>query len=178
MFRANRYRIEDVTLKFPRRMENIAKAEPVPKPDILFGAYLNRATVDSDVYESQDPGIFSLDHHAMSGLTAQEFSEISCGALGEQFCFPTVAIERKSDSGSVHFAENQLLGSLCCIYESQHIAKRRFDENLPHLGLGIVNVGNWVELWGCWPRNLRGTVSPCLLVCLLCQERCVCMAYL
>ena len=165
IFHSNRYRIEDVTLKFPRRVEKVAKALIAPKPDILFGAYLNRATVDSDVYESQDSGIFSLDHHTMSLLTAQEISEISCGAIGEQFCFPTVAIERKSDSGSVYFTENRLLGSLCCIYESQHIAKLRFDENLPHLALGIVNVGNCVELWGCWPRSPRGAVSPCFLVC-------------
>lgn len=165
IFHSNGYRIEDVTLKFPRRLENVAEALIAPKPDILFGTYLNRATVDSDVYESQEPGIFSLDHHTMSVLTAQEFSEISCGAIDEQFCFPTVAIQRKSDSGSSYFAENQLLGLLCCIYESQHIAKWRFDENLPHLALGLVNVGNWVELWGCWPKNPPETVSPCLLVC-------------
>ena len=152
-------------------MEKVAKALTAPKPDILFGAYLNRATVESDVYESQDPGIFSLDHRTMSALSAQEFSEIACGAVGEQFCFPTVAIERKSDSGSAYFAENQLLGSLCCIYESQRIAKRRFDENLPHLALGIVNVGNWVELWGCWPRNLPEKVSPHLLrVLIMCRQ--------
>ena len=101
IFHSNGYRIEDVTFKFPRRLENVAEALTAPKPDILFGTYLNRATVDSDVYESQEPGIFSLDHHTMSVLTAQEFSEISCGAIGEQFCFPTVAIQRKSDSGSV-----------------------------------------------------------------------------
>ena len=65
MFHSNRYRIEDVTLKFPSRMENVAEALIAPKPDILFGAYLNRATVDSDVYESQDPGIFSLNQQAI-----------------------------------------------------------------------------------------------------------------
>jgi len=107
----------------------------------------------------------------LTALSAQEFSEIACGAVGEKFCFPTVAIERQSDSGSTYFAENQLLGSLLCIYESQRIAKRRFDENLPHLALGIVNAGNWVELWGCWPRNLTDKVSPHLLrVLIMCRQ--------
>ena len=164
-FPADRFRIEDVTLKFPTRMAKVAEVLTPPKPDVLFGAYLNRATVESDVYESQDPGIFSLDHHTMDTLSAQEVSEIACGAVGEQFCFPTVGIECKNDSSSARLAENHLLGSLRCICELQYIAKRRFDENLPHLALRIASVGKWVELWGCWPRNHPGNVSSQLLLC-------------
>jgi hypothetical protein len=82
--------------------------------------------------------MFPLNHHAICVLSAQEFSEIAYGAVGEQFCFPTVAIEWKSGSGSGYFTENQLLGSLYCIYESHHIAKWRFSENPLQLALGML----------------------------------------
>ena len=147
-------------MKFPKKLEKVAKALTAPKPDILFGAYINRATLKLDMYEYQDPGIYFINHHDLEeALSAQEFSEIGCGAIGEQFCFPTVAIERKSDSESLFFAQNQLLGSLCCIYESQKIARRHFAPDLPLLAIGFVNVGNNVEVWGMWPMVIREKVS-------------------
>jgi hypothetical protein len=36
------------------------------------------------------------------------------------------------------------------MHEAQAIVQRKIDKNLPAIALGIVNVGNWVELWGCW----------------------------
>jgi hypothetical protein len=140
-------------------MTKVAKALTAPKPDVLFGAYFSRASVELCASKSKDPGIFSLDHRTMEAHSSQEFSEITCGAVGERFCFPTVAIGCKSDSDSVYHAQNDLLGSLCCIYESQYIAKR-----LPHPALGIVSVANWVELWGCWSGNYLGKVSSHLLL--------------
>jgi hypothetical protein len=147
-------------LEFPKKLEKAAKALIAPKPDILFGAYINRAILKLHMYEYQDPGIYFINHHDLEKeLSAQEFSEIGCGAIGEQFCFPTVAIVRKSDSGSLFFVQNQLLCSLCCIYESQRIARRHFSPDLPCLAIGIVNVGNHVEVWGMWPAALGDRVS-------------------
>jgi hypothetical protein len=140
-------------LKFPKKFEKATKSLIAPKPDILFGAYLNQATLKLDTYEYQDPGIYFIDHHDLEKiLSSQEFSEIGCGALGEQFCFPTIAIERKNDSGSLFLAQNQLLGALCCIYEAQRIAKLHFSSTLPHLAIGIVNVGHNIEVWAMWPN--------------------------
>ena len=131
-----------------------------PKPDILFGAYINRANLTPDMYGYQDPGIYFINHHDLEkALSIQEFSEIGCGAIGEQFCFPIVAIERKSDSESLYFAQNQLLGSLCCIYASQKIATRYFSPDLPRLAIGIVNIGNNVEVWAMWPKAIDDKVS-------------------
>ena len=146
-------RIQDVTLNFPKKFEKAANSLTAPKPDIVFGAYINRATLKLDMYEYQDPGVYFINHHDLvKSLSSQEFSEIGCGAIGEQFCFPTVAIERKSDSGSLFFAQNQLLGALCCIYEAQKIARLHFSSTLPHLAIGIVNVGHNVEVWAMWPN--------------------------
>jgi hypothetical protein len=146
-------------LKFPKRFETAAKSLTVPKPDILFGAYINRATLKLDMDEYQDPGIYFINPRDLEKvLSAQEFSEIGCGAIGERFCFPTVAIERTSDSGSLYFAQNQLLGSLCCIYQAQKIARGHFSPTLPHLAMGIVNVGHNIEVWAMWPKIVRDKV--------------------
>jgi len=48
---------------------------------------------------------------------------------------------------SLNHAENQLLGALLCMLDSQKIAKARIDNELPVLPLGFANVGNWVSFW-------------------------------
>jgi hypothetical protein len=131
-------------------MKQVSKSLGAPKPDTLFGSYLNRGTLMTHIYGTGRPGIFSIDHQLVKHLSPVELSEVACGALGEQFCFPLFVVERKSDSGALFHAQNQLLGSLSCMYEAQAIVQRKFDKNLPAIALGIVNVGNWVELWGCW----------------------------
>jgi len=107
-------------------------------------------TKPSQCGDYQD-SIFHLDQDWLARLTRRDFAEISCGAASQLFCFPTFTIERKSDSGSSYVAQNQLLGSLLCIYESMKVSHRHIDKNLPVMALGLVNVGNWVELWGLWP---------------------------
>jgi hypothetical protein len=50
------------------------------------------------VYENQDPGIYFINHHhhhLETALSGQEFLEIGCGAIGEQFCFPTLRLSGK-----------------------------------------------------------------------------------
>jgi hypothetical protein len=153
IFSLSLFRMGDVTLKFPKKFEKAAKSLTAPKPDVLFGAYINRASAKLNRRKSKDPGIYSIHHFDLEKvLSAQEYSEIGCGATGERFCFPTVAIERKSDSGSLYFVQNQLLGSLCCIYEAQKIARLHFSPTLPHLAIGIANVGHNIEVWAMWPK--------------------------
>lgn len=104
--------------------------------------------------------MFSLDHRRLCPLLSMsELLDLSCGTIGEGFCFPTLVIESKSDCVPLYYAQNQILGALRCIFEAQTIAKRKVDKTLPVLPLGIVNVGNWIEFWACWPSGTAENVS-------------------
>ena len=146
--------MEDVQLKFPAAISAIAKTLIAPKPDVIFGSRLDASQYIDPVYKNEPPSVYSLDGERVQSIfTVSEFSDISCGAIGDKFCFPTFTIERKSDSGSCFFAQNQLFGTFRCILEAQTIAKRRINNSLPVLALGLVNVGNWTEFWGAWPSE-------------------------
>ena len=135
-----------------------------PKPDILYGSSINRSNLVSEFFEDRPLSKFSLDHHRLRQMmTLTELLEAGCGATGENFCFPTFVVERKSDCGPLYHAENQLLGALRCMLDAQKIAKARVHNELPVLPLGIVNVGNWVSFWACWPNESREGVSSIAL---------------
>ena len=162
--------MEDVNLKFPVCLRDVAKELTAPKPDLLFGSHLNASTLKSEYFPETVTNIFSLDDRRVrSLLQLQEYDELCCGLVGRGFSFPTFTVERKSDSGALYYAQNQLLGTLRCMVESQMVAKRRVDKNLPVLSLGIVNVGNWVEFWGCWNHETMETVSPTVRTSLPCR---------
>lgn len=57
---------------------------------------------------------------------------------GGRVLLSTLVIERKSDSGNIYYAQNQVLGALRCMYEAQAVAKQKIDNTLPTLPLGIV----------------------------------------
>ena len=146
--------MEDVQLKYPAIISTITKTLTAPKPDVVFGSRLDASQYIDPVYKDEPLSVYSLDAERVQSLfPVSEFSDVSCGAIGDRFCFPTFAIERKSDSGSCFFAQNQLIGALRCILEAQTIAKRRISSSLPVLALGLVNVGNWAEFWGAWPSE-------------------------
>ena len=142
---------DDTLLKLPASLGQAAKLMTNPKPDVMFGSWLNRKEMMSTIHGDNQDSIFHLDQDWLARLTRRDFAEISSGAASQLFCFPTFTIERKSDSGSSYVAQNQLLGSLLCIYESMKVSHLHIDKNLPVMALGLVNVGNWVELWGLWP---------------------------
>ena len=143
--------IEDTQLKFPASVGTAAKVLLAPKPDVVFGSHLKGGIFDDPVYTDSSPSVFCLDREKVqSFLSVQEFSDLSLGAIDDIFCFPTFAIERKSDSGSLYYAQNQLIGLFRCMIEAQAIAQRRISSFLPILAMGLVNVGNWVEFWAAW----------------------------
>ena len=146
--------MEDVQLKFPAVIGTIAKTLTAPKSDVVFGSRLDASQYIDPVYKDEPPSVYSLDGERVRSIfTVSEFSDVSCGAIEDKFCFPTFTIQRKSDSGSCFLAQNQLFGTLRCILEAQMIAKRRINNSLPVLALGLVNVGNWTEFWGAWPSE-------------------------
>ena len=117
----------------------------------MFGSHLGGGLFDDPVYTESSPSLFYLDRQKVQSLlSVQEFADLSLGAIGDIFCFPTFAIERKSDSGSLYYAQNQLIGMFRCMIEAQTIAQRRICSLLPILAMGLVNVGNWVEFWAAW----------------------------
>ena len=77
----------------------------------------------------------------MSALSAQEFSEIACGAVGEQFCFPLSPSSAEGDLDLAFFAE--LNGSDRCagLEITQHSSE---NDNLDQKFIQIVfrNFGN------------------------------------
>jgi len=141
-------------------MGDVAKELTIPKPDVVFGSFINRSSLESEFFTDQIPSMFSLDHRRLLPLLSMpELLDLSCGAVGEGFCFPTLVIERKRDCGPLFFAQNQVLGALRCMFEAQTVANRKVDKTLPVLPLGIVNVGNWIEFWACWPSGTAENVS-------------------
>jgi hypothetical protein len=138
----------------------VSRELTLPKPDILYGSSINRSNLVSEFYEDRPVSNFSLDHRRLREImTFTELLEAGCGATGENFCFPTFVVERKSDCGPLYHAENQLLGALRCMFDAQQIAHSRIDDQLPVLPLGIANVGNWISFWACWPNTCRDEVS-------------------
>ena len=136
-----------------------AKDLTIPKPDVLFGAQLNRTTLLSPSFKLDEHNIFALDSlEVMNRLQAEEFVDLSCGAVGTGFVFPTFTVERKSDSGAVYSAQNQLLGTFRCMHEAQRVARRHFDDTLPIQPMGFINVGNHIEFWGAWEVLQEGKV--------------------
>lgn len=144
----------DVQLEYPSKLAAISKDLTAPKPDVVFGSRLDASQYNDPVYKDEPPSVYSLDSERLESLlSVSEFCDRSCGAISEKFCFPTFAIERKSDNGSCFLAQNQLIQTLRCMLEAQWIAKGRINTDLPVLALGIVNVGNWVEFWAAWPND-------------------------
>ena len=157
-------------LSYPTSLGEVSQELTSPKPDILFGSSINRSNLVSEFYENSEISYFSLDHRRLLQLmTFTELLEAGCGATGEIFCFPTFVVERKSDCGLLFLAENQLLGTLRCMFDAQKIANCRIDNELPILPLGITNVGNWISFWACWPNNNGEGVSSICISPLTCR---------
>lgn len=151
-------------LSYPGSVGEVSRELTSPKLDILFGSSINRSNLVSEFFEDRHVSKFSLDHRRLRQImTFTELLEAGCGATGENFCFPTFVVERKSDCGPLYHAENQLLGALRCMFDAQKIAKARIENELPVLPLGIVNVGNWISFWACWPNKSREGVSSIAL---------------
>jgi hypothetical protein len=153
-FLSDFYSMEDVELRHPPRVATMAKTLTAPKPEVTFGSCLDGNQYINPVYKDEPRSIYSLDvERILSLFSFSEFSDISSGAIGDKFCFPTFTIERKSDSGSCFFAENELIGTLRCMLEAQIIANRRVSSSLLVVAMGLVNVGNWIEFGGVWPSE-------------------------
>jgi hypothetical protein len=112
---------------------------------------MNGETFKHQAYGRLDSDLALDSKRVKDLLSMNDFSDVSCGMTGE-FAFPSFVIERKSDSGSLFFAQNQLIGALRCIFEAQLIAQQKLDQKLPVLALGLVNVGNWIEFWAAWRK--------------------------
>ena len=141
-------------------MGDFARELTIPKPDVVFGSFINRSSLESQFFTDQVPSMFSLDHRRLARLLSMpELSDVSCGTVGEGFCFPTLVIERKGDYGPLYDAQNQILGALRCMFEAQTITKRKVDKTLPVLPLGIVNIDHWIEFWACYPSGTAENVS-------------------
>ena len=66
--------MEDVNLKFPACLQDVAKELTTPKPDLLFGSHLNASTLKSEYLPDSDISIFSLvDRRVRSLLQLQEY---------------------------------------------------------------------------------------------------------
>jgi hypothetical protein len=162
------FRLGETTFKYPMSMDKVAAELTAPKPDVAFFSHMNRASLQSRLWSprtrapfNSTPNLFNLDDNALlSRLTWRESQEIGCGARGAGFLCPTFVIERKSDSGSLFYAENQFLGSLRCMFEAQEILKASINNELPVLPMGLVNVGNLVEFWAGWLNPDSGRVNP------------------
>ena len=146
-------------------MQSVSKELTIPKPDALFGSHLNRTRLRASLYgDGSKKSIFNLDSRTVNTLMTNmnDYNDITCGISGYSFGFPIFVIERKSDSGSMYFAENQLFGSLICTLQAQRVAKQRVNEDLPALALGFVNVGNLIEFWIGFDVEEDGEVYPIL----------------
>jgi hypothetical protein len=70
------------------------------------------ARYDDNIF-ARTPPIYALNRIRSEFLfSTQGFYELSCGAFGLSFAFPTLLIERKSDQGNYYVAQNQLIGGL------------------------------------------------------------------
>jgi len=160
-------RLGETTLKYPISMGKVAAELTAPKPDIAFFSHMNLSSLEGDLWSASTrkpfmstPTLFTLDDDALlARLSWRESQEICCGARSAGFHCPTFVVERKSDSGSLFYAENQFLGSIRCMLEAQAILKERINSHLPVLPMGLVNVGNLVEFWAAWV-NPAGKVNP------------------
>jgi hypothetical protein len=55
-------------LKYLASMGDTVKELTIPKPDVVFGLFINRSSLESEFFTNQTPSIFSLDHRRICPL--------------------------------------------------------------------------------------------------------------
>jgi hypothetical protein len=138
---------EDTTLQYPGRFRELAPRVTSPKPDAIYGCYVNQESIEVNLLQSSTTR-FDWQTLSDAGFTAQNIMDVSCGLLqAHLFAFPTVLIERKSDNASLFVGQNQILGGLTCIIESLQVVKNILGEELDAPAIALMNYGNYVEFW-------------------------------
>lgn len=141
----------DILMKYPSDMGQ-TKALTYPKPDWLLGVTLDH--LDPKLFTSgiMSPSptaniVFPMTAINRALKVANDFSDFCCG-IGHCFGLPQFVLERKSMSGGSLFScQNQLIGALWAVVGAMKVVENRLQKGLNTVAFGVVNVGNYMELW-------------------------------